>query len=79
MQPQMLLFTQSKQVGFTLSITKPNWNKEDELYKSPWPRKYAIVAGTGPPVITKMHGNPISGRGYRHYLNHFLWNVRCPN
>ena len=38
-----------------------------------------IVADTSSPVITKMDGKPISGKGYRPCFNRFLLNVQCPH
>ena len=75
----MLLFTQSRQVGFASSITKLKQNKE-EIYNFRDHRNSTTdtIADTNSPVITEMDGKPISGRGYKPCFS-FLLNVKCPN
>ena len=34
---------------------------------------------TSSPVVTKMDGKTISGRGFTSCFNRFLFNVQCPN
>ena len=76
----MLLFTQSRQVGFVLSITKLKENKE-EIYKFRDHRNSVgdIVADTSSPVTTEMDGNPISVRVFRPWFNRFHFNAHYPN
>ena len=71
---------QSRQVGFTLSITKLNQNKKKYLnFRDRRNRAIDIVADTSSPVITEMDVKPISGRGYRSCFKRFLLIVYCPN
>ena len=76
----MLLFTQSRQVGFILSITKLKQNKE-EIHKfcDQRNRGIDIVADTSSPVITEIDVKAISGRGYRPCLRRFLLIFQCAN
>ena len=76
----MLLFTQSRQVGFTLSKTKLKQNRED-IYKFLDHRNRAIdiVADTSSSVITETDEKPISRKIYRPCFRRFLLNVQCPN
>ena len=69
----MLLFMQSRQVGFALSITKL---KEEIHFRDHRNSATDIVAYTSSPVTTKIDERLISGRGYRPCFNHFLLNVQ---
>ena len=75
----MLLFTQSRQVGFALSVTELKQNKEDMNFCGHRSSVIDIVADTSSPVITETDGKPISGRVYRPCFNRFLLTVQCPN
>ena len=76
----MLLLTQSRLVGFALSITKLKEIKKKYInFRDHRNSALDIVADTSSPVITEMDGKPISGRGYRPCFKRFLLNVQCPN
>ena len=76
----MLLFMQSRQVGFALSITKlKKYIKKYIKFRDHRNSAIDIVADTSSPLITKMDGKPIPGRGYRPCFNGFLLNVQCPD
>ena len=73
---QMLLFVQSRQVGFALSITKLT---EEIRFRDHRNGAIDIVANTSSAVMTKIDGKFISGRGYSPCSNRFLLNVQCYN
>ena len=60
----MLLFTQSRQVGFVLSITKLKQKKNKYINFSDHQNSVIDRVDTSSPLITGMDGKPISGRGY---------------
>ena len=76
----MLLFAQTRQVGFALSITKVNKIKKKYInFRDHRNSLIDIVADISSPLITEMDGKLISERGYRPCFNCFLLNVQCPN
>ena len=78
----MLLFTQSRQVGFAYSNQERSWSKIKKQYinfRDHRNRAIDKVTDTSSTIFIEMDGKPISGRGYRPCFEPFLLNVQCPN
>ena len=79
MQLQMLLFTQSRQVGFTLSIVKLNKIKKKYINFGDHRNSAIDIVDNSSPLISEIDAKPISGRGYRSCFNRFLLSGQYPN